>query len=79
MSVGQLSRVGCPGVSVRGQGPGIRGLVIRCLRGAVLDPVPWRSSVLRSKIRGQTSGSQVSGGQMSFNPPWPFELREIRI
>ena len=79
------SRVRCPGVRCLGtRGPGIRclgvrGPGIRCLRGAVGDPVSWRSSVSRSKIRGQTSGGQVSGGQMSFNPPWSFELREIRV
>ena len=72
LSRGQVSRGQCPGV--RGRESGVRGLGIRCLRGAVLDPVSWRSSVSRSKIRGQLSGSQ-----MSFNPPLFFELRELRV
>ena len=70
MSGVRCPRIRCPGV----RRPGVRGPGIRCLRGAVGDPVSWRSSVLRSKIRGQ-----LSGGQMSFNPPLSFELRELKV
>ena len=91
VSRGQVSGVRCPGVSCPGVrchwGSGVHGgqvsLGVKCLRGQV-STCYWGSSVmevecLRSKIRGQTSGGQVSGGQMSFNPPWSFELREIRV